>query len=808
MVATQFLGRGPSRRLTRLAHKVHLIGDLWSRIQHVKWSEDSFGLLKRMVEDLDRAIEKSTLERMREVVGDLREMLDGCEVRGRLLSGPERARISALIEGLHQAVPESVRERADADHTSSLHTELRPTVSLVSPDTDFGHHLLSELHESGYRAQRYETWEDAAAALSTWTPDALIVELSVMGATQATIGGVSRVLAGLERPPALLFISERSDLAARLAAVQAGSSGMFIRPFEVDLLLDRLRTALHAEGRLGERVLVVDSDPLMAERIANLLRPIGIETRTVGRTVQLLQELSRFEPNLLIMDVQVGDFSGIDLARVVRQHESLFELPILFVSVDGTKELQLDLLRAGGDDFLPKPFDDDLLVAAVTNRLRRTRELARRLQVLSGQDTVALLGNRRQFLADLEKTLPSVGITVPVLSVMLISIDNFSGLREKAGLTGTDRIMVQAGRRLRRVLRPGDVLARYGESGFALMATGLTEHQVQTLGESIGQILEERDFEISGRAFMVTSSIGACLLDEAAGDAVSVMEQAEVAVGQAHEHAVRIHIHNPRRHRDVQAMRDRDIAEVIRSAVEDRQTTLLYQPIVALGDSSVERYEVLLRLPEPGGPELMPEPVFAVAERFNLAGALDQLVFDRALQLLEQQRAAGKRCELFVNVSRSSLADGALQAWLSERVRVRPADAPSLVFELPEDLVVEDLRGAQRFISLVRKIGCRVSLERFGLTRESAGLLKRLEVDTVKLHNRLMIGLGKDQERIREIQGLTDLVHGHGAEIIAAGVEDPATLACLWRTGVNYAQGFFLQEPYREMSYDFASGSL
>jgi diguanylate cyclase (GGDEF)-like protein len=808
MGTTDPVDRGQDGRLRRLAHKVHLIEDLWSRIQHVRWSEESFGLLRRMVADLDQVIAKSSLDRLREVTAHLNSMLSNCDVRGRLLSGAERVRIGALVEGLSQATPEASRERPQASRPRAVQLQTAPIVALISANAEFGHHLLSELHEAGYRARRHQTWDEACLSLQETPPDALVVELSAMGIRQATIGGVAKALSRLERPPALLFISERSDLAARLAAVQAGSSGFFVRPFEVDLLLDRLRTALHTEGKLGERVMIVDDDPDMADRISTLLQSIGLETRVVSKTIQLLQALSRFEPDLLVLDVHLGDISGVDLARVVRQHEAFCELPILFVSVDGTRDRQLDLLVAGGDDFLPKPFDDQVLVATVANRLRRTRELNRRLKVLSGQDTVAHLANRRRFLADLEQMLPGVGITVPALSAMLVSVDNFAGLREKAGLAGTDRIMVQAGRRLRRVLRPGDVLARYGDSGFALMTTGQDEHEVKEVGESIGRILEERDFEVGGRAFMVTTSIGACLIDEAMGDAAGLMELTEVAVAQAREQAVRIHIHNPRRDRDAQLARDREIADLIRDAVDEKRATLLYQPIVALGDSSVERYEVLLRLREPGGQELLPETIFAVAERHHLAADLDRFVFDRALQLLEQQRNAGKRCELFVNVSHGSLVDDDLHAWLSERVRVRPADAPSLLFELSEDLVVQDLRVAQRFVALVRKIGCRVSLERFGLSSESAGLLERLEVDCVKLHNRLLAGLGKEPERLGEIQDLTSMVHGHGAEIIAAGVEDPATLACLWRTGVNYAQGYFLQEPYREMAYDFASGSL
>ena len=119
---------------------------------------------------------------------------------------------------------------------------------------------------------------------------------------------------------------------------------------------------------------MVDDDELLLEAQAAILRSSGMEVHTLSQPLQIMEVLTNFTPDVVVLDVYMPDASGPELAAVLRERDEQQHLPILFLSAETDMTQQLLALNLGGDDFLVKPVQPDHLVAAVTARARRARQ--------------------------------------------------------------------------------------------------------------------------------------------------------------------------------------------------------------------------------------------------------------------------------------------------------------------------------------------------------------------------------------------------------------------------------------------------
>lgn len=794
----------------KIARKVQMVDDLWARLQHVKWSSESLSLMTRMVVDLADSADSHADERFKSLAGTLRDFLAPFADGAGAITAMGRGRVSALIEALQQALPLDVVASAGREVPEVKFPEPplgAREIAIVSRDAAFVPSLAADLEEAGFQIRRYDDLHRATTDLKSSTTVAVICETTMTASELDGIQSMAQLRQEAAVPPAIIFVSDRGDLAARLAATRAGAVGFYLKPVQPGLVLERLRGTVSGVAGEGFRVLVVDDEQDSAELTCAGLQTAGVLTESVVNPVQLLQVMYRFQPDLVLMDVHLGEANGIELAAVLRLHESYSDVPIVFISGDNSTETHLKLLRAGGDDFLVKPVAREHLLAAVVNRLQRARDMQHRQRLLSGQDAVSHLANRRRFVADLEKLLPGVGIGIRSLAVMLIYVDNFRALRERAGIAGCDRVLVQVGRRLKRALRPGDLVARYGDAGFAIMTLGYDEEELHEIGKSLHADLEQWDFDAGGRSFMLTVSVGVTVTRRPDVEALSLIEHTELAVRLARDGGASVYVHNPATGREAQQSREEELAAQIRESLDQSRLRLLFQPIVGLGDDRHERYEVLVRMRDDFGDELLPETVFATAGRVGLGVEIDRSVVARVIEILEEHVATGRSAELFVNVCPDLFLDAEFPDWLRERVSAHGVSARDIIFEVSEDSLYLEGRKGEAFIAAVRNIGCRASIERFGRREDALVLLSRSPVDYVKLDRTVTEGIEKDRGRLDDLMRLLTSVRKLGPEIIAGGVEAPATLGALYRCEIQLAQGYFLQEPFGEMAYDFSGDS-
>ncbi len=213
------------------------------------------------------------------------------------------------------------------------------------------------------------------------------------------------------------------------------------------------------------RILCVEDDPDQAEYLTTVREDAGYQTAWTSDAAQFETSFASFRPDLLILDVNLPDASGIDLARTVRNSAASATLPILFLTRDRALTTQIDGLRAGGDDYLTKPVSAALLLTTVETRLER----ARLMRSLIDTDGLTGLLTHAAFERELEKAAMEQARGEGTFTLVTIDVDRFKSINDTHGHATGDRALAALGSLLRRSVRRTDAVGRCGGDELAML---------------------------------------------------------------------------------------------------------------------------------------------------------------------------------------------------------------------------------------------------------------------------------------------------------------------------------------------------
>jgi EAL domain-containing protein (putative c-di-GMP-specific phosphodiesterase class I) len=231
----------------------------------------------------------------------------------------------------------------------------------------------------------------------------------------------------------------------------------------------------------------------------------------------------------------------------------------------------------------------------------------------------------------------------------------------------------------------------------------------------------------------------------------------------------------------------------IREALEEDLFALYLQPIQDR-EGAVTRWEVLLRLTEPGGVAVPPAAFLDSAERSGLIHAIDRWVVSNAMEFAARY-PADVPITLEINLSGKGIGDQELLRTIERNLEQLGVDASRLVFEVTETAAIADVEQAKAFISRLKQLGCSFALDDFGVGFSSFYSLKLLDVDYLKIDGSFIRNLANDHVDREVVTAITHMAHAMGMATVAEFVGDQATAQILRDIGVDYLQGYHVGMP-------------
>jgi diguanylate cyclase (GGDEF)-like protein len=302
----------------------------------------------------------------------------------------------------------------------------------------------------------------------------------------------------------LLVIAGRDSFEARLAAVRAGAAGFFALPLDALALERRIDLLLQRANPQPYRVLLVDDDPLLLQRNAATLQAAGMQAFALEQPQRLLEELERVQPDVLVLDLNMPDCDGLELAQTVRFSDVWLQMPIVYLSADASDARQRAALATAGEDFLLKPVAAEALVANVLGRARRARSLA---QGLSRDGLTGLL-RHAEVKEQLAQALARACRDASPLCVALLDLDHFKRVNDRYGHAAGDRVLRSLASLIRLRARRGDAAGRYGGEEFLLVLPGCRLASACELVDQLRVDFAAATIEHSGRRVRASFSAG------------------------------------------------------------------------------------------------------------------------------------------------------------------------------------------------------------------------------------------------------------------------------------------------------------
>lgn len=678
------------------------------------------------------------------------------------------------------------------------------TVYVLSDGNPLVTELIQRLEAQGHQLELYDRAEELKEMVRALTPALVIVDAGYLDALEGIGQSVRTARARASQRLALLVLGPNGDVATRLRAMRAGADAFVTLPAAAADVAQRATELLSADAGEPFRVMIVEDDRSQALFAESILRKAGMETCTVTDPLSALDALEQFEPELILMDLYMPNCDGIELTALIREREQFINTPVVFLSGEHDADKRFDALSAGGDDYLEKPIRPKYLISAVTNRVRRARQLSRRVAQANPRDAVSGLYERGYLIERMANMLAADDGT-GLGGVLFVIIDGAQAIRERIGLSAFDALLGQAGALLAGLIPGTDYATRYGDTSFVLLVQGKGKQALLAFGEEIRSRFEQHVFEVGERSMTLAVSIGISMFAQGFREPGEMLNAAERACAQARTATgpkVRLY--------ETATLAAGNEAEAallaaIRDALRYDRFQLWYQPIASLHGQHEPQFQALLRLRGDRGRLHTAAEILPVAARNGLLAQIDAWVLERVLALLQERDRLDQPVRLFVSQDVEALSDPRRLEGLVQQLRQRQIGAGSLVIELRMADIAARLREAAAFCAAARAAGVRICLNGFQAGPAASQLLQHVPVDYLKLEPRYASAGAALGEELRE---LVALAHDRGVKLITPLVEDAQSAARLWSIGLDYIQGDFVQQPAQDLDFDFSAAAV
>jgi diguanylate cyclase (GGDEF)-like protein len=426
-------------------------------------------------------------------------------------------------------------------------------------------------------------------------------------------------------------------------------------------------------------------------------------------------------------------------------------------------------------------------------------DLQEQLHHQAYHDPLTALANRALFTDNVREALKEGPGEVGVL---FIDLDDFKTVNDSLGHQAGDQLLIAAASRLRGCLRPEDVVARLGGDEFAV----LIEERRNAEGAAV--LVARRIMDafalpvaVGSESVSVYVSVGISTSLRRGATAEELIRDADVAMYKAKTTGKgRFQVFHPSMGAAV--LERHGLKEELRLAIERKELTLYFQPIVDLESGELVAEEALVRWEHPRRGLVGPSEFVPLAEETGLILSLGQYVLDSASRQAyawqvqrAQPGAIGPEVAVHVNLSAVELRDPQLIDRVRSTLRRTGVDPRRLVFEVTETLLLDEPDRAQATIAELRALGVRFALDDFGTGYSSLSYLHTLPLDMLKIAKSFVDGLARGGREASFVRMIIELAHTLGVSVVAEGIETQEQAAALVSLECDYGQGFYLGRP-------------
>ena len=423
----------------------------------------------------------------------------------------------------------------------------------------------------------------------------------------------------------------------------------------------------------------------------------------------------------------------------------------------------------------------------------RYRQQEHAAQYLASFDPLTGLAKRALFCQRLDQRLRNRAALESAPTVAAFDVMHLSKVNDSFGRHAGDLLLQAVAKRLKYHIPDDERVGYLGGGTFVLVLP-----REETSAESVTSLLENtvfrEPFPIEGRVLRTSFRSGIARSPADGKDGNTLAQRAEAALKQAKEAGEQYLHYQIEMHSEIAerlALEHR-----LRTALDERQFVLHYQPQVSLTTGRIEGVEALLRWQDPEQGLVFPGQFLPVLESSGMIVAVGEWVLRQAAEDCLRWRQAGlEQLRMAVNVSAQQIRRRTFAEQVLVAAQPCLGEGCGMDLEITETGLLHDVEGASRKLRELRAAGLRIALDDFGTGYSSLGLLSKLPVDLVKIDRSFITGLPEDKASVTLVSSVIGLASAFGLKVVAEGVETQGQIGILKEMGCDHSQGYLHSRP-------------
>lgn len=416
------------------------------------------------------------------------------------------------------------------------------------------------------------------------------------------------------------------------------------------------------------------------------------------------------------------------------------------------------------------------------------------VKYLSYYDILTDLPNRRYFMERLENAIRQAKSSDESLAVLLIDIDRFKNINEVFGQLVGDLALKELSKRISGVLRSRDIIARFGNDEFAVLAFDIKnkEDVIHIIRRIRNQL--EKPFNIEDKEIFLTVSIGVALFPQDGKTSEEILSAANSAIKDIKSKGGNgFEFYSPELKKV--SLEILKLESALRKAVKSNEFILYYQPIVELKSMKIKGVEALIRWNHPKKGLIPPFEFIPILEETGMIVEVGEWVIEEAIKQQRKWDNFDIDISVSLNISTKQLIKASLSEMVLRKLKENNGNPKKLVIEITESALMENINIIREDIERLAKEGIRVEIDDFGTGYSSLAYLKKLPVYALKIDREFIKDIPEDKDDIAIVKAIVSMAKSLDKKTIAEGIETHHQLNFLKELGCDYGQGYLFSPP-------------
>ena len=439
--------------------------------------------------------------------------------------------------------------------------------------------------------------------------------------------------------------------------------------------------------------------------------------------------------------------------------------------------------------------DDIYSLSGVIMNINNEKNTEQKVHFMSYYDDITGIPNRKMFTEKFQELINNNSNSKSQLGIIFFDIDNFKNINDTYGHEIGDEILLKLCERIENILDGRQTFARFGGDEFVIAFSNIINEK--EINEFLDELLLKvrKPFEVNNKKIYCTISIGVSVYPKDADRLDILLKTADMAMHKAKEEGK-----NRYKFFDVEISnilkRQYEIEKALRTAIENNEIFMVFQPKISIKGEKVNGFEALVRWVNNELGFISPAEFIPIAENSGLIIDLGKYIIEESFKKCRELCCSTKsKFHIAINISDIQIREEGFISFVSEMLEKYNIPPEYIEFEITEGVIMQSVVKNIELLIELKRLGVSIALDDFGTGYSSLSYLKRLPIDVLKIDKSFVDGIGVDEKSEYIAESIIKLSHSLNLRVVAEGVETKEQLGYLNKMKCDVAQGYYFSKP-------------